>query len=123
VSAQDEPIRWTSSDPSIVSVTRSGLLRGHRAGQAVITASVGGLTAESRVTVTSNGKRLIVSPPVDTLAAINNSMQLTATLLDPQGKEIVGETGWMSTNPGVATVDQNGLLTSVGHGVTKIIAT
>lgn len=49
------PVAWATSDPSIASVSSSGIVQGVAPGIALVTAMAGGKTASSRITVTSPG--------------------------------------------------------------------
>lgn len=59
-----------------------------------------------------------VSPTTVTLQTIGGTQQLTATTT-PSGATVI----WASSNTAVATVDANGLVTSVGYGSATITAT
>lgn len=45
------PLRWSSSDPLVATVNGTGVVTGVREGSAVITASLGGVSAELEITV------------------------------------------------------------------------
>ncbi len=49
--ATDRTILWTSSDPAVATVSNDGLVTGKKAGRAVITATVGDVSAECVVSV------------------------------------------------------------------------
>lgn len=59
-----------------------------------------------------------VNPTTVTLQTIGGTQQLTATTT-PSGASV----SWASSNTAVATVDSNGLVTSVGYGSATITAT
>ena len=64
-----------------------------------------------------------VSPTTATLTAIGTTVQFNAVARDSEGNRII-DAGlhWVSSNEGVATVDQNGLATAVANGTTSIRA-
>ena len=63
-----------------------------------------------------------VTPPLDTLV-VGGQKQFTATAYDTNNVAVSGAAiGWTSTDPGVARVSNTGLVTAVGEGVTKVIA-
>jgi alpha-tubulin suppressor-like RCC1 family protein len=65
-----------------------------------------------------------VTPTADTINAVGFTTQLTATARDGAGNPIPGVTfAWKSANPGRATVDQSGKVTSVARGWARIVAT
>ena len=64
-----------------------------------------------------------VTPRQVTLAALGNTAELTARVLDAQGNEIPGEAvSWYSRSPEVATVDAAGMVTAVANGRAKVVA-
>ena len=76
--------------------------------------------SEPRVRVVA---RVEVSPQVDTLTALGETYQYAAVASDAEGEPISGlRFVWMSSDPGVATVDTAGLVTARATGGTTIIA-
>jgi hypothetical protein len=64
-----------------------------------------------------------VSPALDTLVALQDTMRLTATARDAAGTTVPGvAVTWSSSDPTIASVD-NGLVTAVANGATTIKAT
>ncbi len=117
-------IAWTSADPSIVSVSDSGVLTGVRpGGPVVVTAVSEGKQAAASVTV-----RLVpVTSVVLTGGApdlnVGVSVPVTATLRDSSGNVLTGRTvTWSSDSVQVATVDANGVVTTTRSGTTRIRA-
>ena len=77
-----------------------------------------GPTEPSPTTVTS----IIVSAPSPSLQ-VNETMTATARLVNSKGDDVTTKTPtWSSSNPAVATVDQNGVITGVGPGAATISA-
>ena len=68
-------------------------------------------------------KSVSVGPRNPTLA-VGQTVQLTDTAYDAQGRVVTGLTvTWMSANPAVATVDQKGVARGVAAGQAQISAT
>ena len=66
---------------------------------------------------------ITVSPAATELAALQETVQLTAEVRDQNGRIMSGVTvAWVSTSVGVATVDAAGLVTSVANGASTIAA-
>ncbi len=69
-------------------------------------------------------KQVMLSAPQDTLVALGDNMQLTATALDTTGTPVTGATfTWSSSNSAVLSVNQSGLVTAVANGNATITAT
>ena len=65
-----------------------------------------------------------VTPPIDTLIAVGQTLQLSASVKDARGTAVRGVTIiWISTDEAVATVNDTGLVTAAGNGEARIIAT
>jgi len=118
---------WTSSDPSVATVN-SGVAIGVSEGNAIITASFGGLV--------SNGATLIVDPaPAVTLQSImigpevagiivggKQQYAATGTYSDGSTADITNSAIWASSLPSVATINASGLASGIGAGTAYITA-
>lgn len=117
-------LTWTSSDITIATITTGGLAKGVAAGTATITATDGGITGSSTLTIGSTGNTLIISPANQTvsLSLQGNSLQFTATL---NGQNVTSTTNWSSSNTSVAffSTTSPGLATLQSAGSTTITAT
>ena len=116
-------VTWTSSANSVATVDASGLVTAAGNGTATITASVGSASGSAVVTVTQSVASVEVSPSVDELTALGQTVQLTAEAFDENGHAVAGaEFSWESSDAAVATVDAGGLVTGVAEGVATITA-
>ncbi|WP_363319933.1 Ig-like domain-containing protein [Duncaniella sp.] len=111
-----EPITWSSSDPSIVSVSENGTVRALNIGQAVITARCGDLSATCTVSVSGS----LSLDRQEVILSMSETATLTLTILNEElaDKNIV----WISSNENVATV-KDGLITPHSVGECEITAT
>ena len=67
---------------------------------------------------------MTVSPSAATLAALERTVQLTASVMDQNGRAMAGATvSWSSSDAAVATVDASGLATAVANGAATVTAT
>ena len=114
---------WESSDVAVATVDESGLVTGVAEGVATITASAGEASGSAVVTVTQSVASVVVSPSTAELAALGETVQLTAEAFDENGLAVAGaEFSWESSDVAVATVDESGLVTGVAEGVATITA-
>ena len=116
-------VTWTSSANSVATVDASGLVTAAGNGTATITASAGSASGSAVVTVTQSVASVEVSPSVDELTALGQTVQLTAEAFDENGYAVAGaEFSWESSDVAVATVDAGGLVTGVAAGMATITA-
>ena len=117
-------VSWSSSASGVASVSSSGKVDGNGAGQATITASAGGKSGTSTITVTRDVDRVVITSQPVTLNAIGDTARYTAQALDATGAVINGVTiNWSTGNTSIASVDALGRVVSKGVGGTAIIAT
>lgn len=119
----DRQVTLTSSNPAVVAVLSDGRLRAMGTGSAVVTARAEGVIASAAVIVIENVVFVRLSPAILTLPK-GSRLPLTVTVLDGRGKELSGRVvTFESSNPGVATVDADGVVTGIARGTTVITAT
>ena len=120
--AHDGTVTWSSSNPGVATVSSSGLVTYVSLGTADITATSneGGLTATCGVTcitgvtgVTLNGS--------DTTLIVGQSFTVPYNVIpaDATDKSVT----WRSSNSGVATVSDAGLVTAIDGGTANITVT
>lgn len=115
-----DDVTWHSDAPDICEVSADGRVTAKAAGHATITATAGGVSTSCNVTVAVPVTSLSLDK--DTLRlAVGASDTLTASVLpeDATDKAII----WTSSDPAVATVDENGVVKAIAKGTTTITAT
>ena len=113
-------LTWNSSDPSIVEVNNNGVVEAIKPGMVVISVtSDNGVTGMATVRVVDNSVAAFNITPDNLTLDLDESVQLSAQV-SPEAA--VSEISWSSRDPEVASVDENGLVTAVGKGVTVIYA-
>ncbi|MFC1540016.1 Ig-like domain-containing protein [Gemmatimonadota bacterium] len=115
------PVTWDASDPATASVDAEGFVTAVSAGTASITASYGGVSGSSDITVEPGIDQVIVDPDQVSMPD-HETVQLSATVLDTEGEILPVLVTWSTSNPAVATVDHWGLVTSVSDGTADITA-
>ncbi len=118
---------WTTSNAAVATVSNKGLVTGIAPGTANITASSGGQSASSAITVTSVARVLTsisVTPQNGTVGA-GNTLQLkaTATYSDNTTGDVTSSATWSSSATTIATVSNTGLVSGVAKGSATITAT
>ena len=116
---------WSSSTIANATVSATGLVKGVAAGSATITATLGSAIGSTPVTVTAPNITSISVTPDDMTLAIGVGQQYVASAIYSDGsiQDLATGVTWSSSNPSVATVDGNGLATTVAAGTTTITAT
>ena len=117
-------VTWTSGNATVATVGSSGLVRAVANGITQVTATAGGATASAQVLVAQAANSIVISPASFTLPALGETTQLAATVYDGRNAPIpeAGVT-WTTSDPGVAIVGNNGLVTAVANGTATITAT
>lgn len=116
-------VSWIGSDPSIASVTSTGLVIAFAPGEVTITAEVEGRTASSRVVVSLVPVASVTIIPDNPTIAVQQTATLTARVADSTGAPLGGRTvRWSSDAPTVASVAAGGLVTAIAAGQARIAA-
>ena len=117
---------WSTSDPTIATVSQTGLVTAVAVGAVNIDASTGGVSPShpARVFVVSTPvSKVIVAPPAVTLR-IGDALQFTDTTKDASGHVLTGRTVvWSSSDTTIAPIDQAGLVLAKKLGTATITAT
>lgn len=122
--ATTQTVTWTSTDASVATVDKNGKVRGVSEGSAVIVATAddgSGKRAACAVSVST-----IVSSAVvlnkQTLALVEDDTETLTATVYPTNVSAKGVL-WSSSNPNVASVDADGVVTGKGGGSAVITAT
>lgn len=114
-------VEWVSEHPTVASVDSTGLVTALRTGGTDVFASSGELRDSSGVTVAQLATEVRVTPAVDTLDAVGDTVRLSAVALDARGNEVEDtDYIWSAPHPAVVTVDEQGLVTAAGSGTGEI---
>ena len=118
--AFNRTVTWSSSDPSIATVDENGTVTAIAKGEAIITAeSADGVTAECKVTVEKKVAAIELSESEKTVF-VGDTFTITATVKpeDAFNRTVT----WSSSDPSIATVDENGTVTAIAKGEAIITA-
>ena len=113
-------VKWTSDNKKVATVDKDGNVTAVGAGTTTITARLEGKETTCKVTVKVPLESISMS---ETKKTVNkgDSFDLDITK-NPTDTTVDAKAAWSSANAGVATVDQNGMVTAVGAGTTVITA-
>lgn len=111
---------WSSSDSSVASVS-NGVVTAKMVGTTTITANINGMTAKCTITVNSPITGLTLDKSTLTLED-EEEAQLTCSIL-PSGTTDDNTVTWTSSDPSIALVSYEGLVTAVSEGTATITAT
>lgn len=115
-----QTVSWQSSDTSKATVSSDGKVTSHAAGSVTITAVVGHTSKTCNITIEQAAETITITPST-TEIGISRSMTLKATVLP--ANTVDKNITWSSSDDSVATVDQNGVITTKEFGQVTITAT
>ena len=122
-SAATETAQWTTSDPSVAQVSADGVVSSVDSGSATITARLGTKTGIAKVQVLKTSVASIAITPATSSIQSGQKQQLVATGTDDNGRTIKNlNVKWSSSNPALASVTGNGLVTGIAKGTCVITA-
>ena len=117
-------VTWSSGDPGVASVDSEGLVRSVGNGEAVVTATAGSVSGTAEAAVAQVVTAVNMSPELLEFSALGDTLRLEAEPVDANGRDVEGAVvTWSSGDPGVASVDSEGLVRSVGNGEAVVSAT
>lgn len=117
-------IRWESSNPLVASVDASGVVTGVAAGKAVISAvAIDGSGVSGTFDITVLGGNPVTGIKIEggvKVLKTTETLQLTAIIIPEDAS--YNEISWSSSDPSVATVSDEGLVTAIEEGDVVITA-
>lgn len=114
---------WTSSDPSVASVSQVGFVNALATGTTKIVAAALGKSAEVTVIVVPTPVAGVLLSPTSGLLAPGESLRLLAVPLDAAGGVLNDRlVSWLSSDTTVVQVSQDGWVLAVSPGVTYVSA-
>lgn len=119
----NKAVTWESSDKSVATVDANGKVTALKDGSATITAKVGKLTATCALTVQEKKLTGISLDKTALELSKGQSSEALKVIYTPADTTDEKAVTWKSENESVATVDENGVVTAVAGGKTKVIAT
>lgn len=120
-------VTWTSSQPTMATVSSVGLVTGVQPGNTTVQASLGNLTSNGISMTTSISPSPLASlaiSPLSSVMVVGNSVGFIAqgTYADASKSTLTNSVSWTSSSPTVATISSSGILTALSLGTTAITA-
>ena len=113
---------WTSSAPTVASVSTSGLITALAAGTTTITAASGGKTGTLNITVSLVPvARVVLTLPK--AAQVGRTATVASELRNSSGTVLSSTSrafGWHSSNEAIATISATGVITGLTYGSTIV---
>lgn len=123
MSMADEPVIWSTASGAIARVDANGLVTAVSVGATTVTAMAGTVTASAPVVVEQRVTAVALTPDEVTIEE-NEQVQILASATDVNGHAIANPLfQWTSSRSSVASVSQNGLVSAMSAGETRISAT
>ena len=124
--ADDQSVRWSSSDTTVASVDQNGLVTAVSDGSSTITVATndGDFTSNCEIAVATPAVAVTgvsLSGCAETTMKIDSTRQLTATVSPANAAD--QSVTWSSSNTAVASVDQSGLIDALSAGSSTITVT
>ena len=119
-------VTWKSSNTAVATVDAKGAVRTYKSGNATITASIGSISVTCSLTVADHTytladlSRITINKSSANIET-GDSTKLTARGYASNGTEItLKNVLWRSSNPAVATIDENGMVKTHKSGYATI---
>jgi hypothetical protein len=125
---RDRRVRWASTEANVASVSAAGKLRAAAPGEAIVSATAGGMTRSIQVTVTASAPTPPAAATVEVIPAsltlaVGATAQLRVTVRDSGRVPLADRpVHWRSGDIQVAEVSTDGLVIAKGPGTAQITA-
>ena len=112
-------VDWKSTDTNIVTVSDNGVVKAVGVGTATVKVTVGDVSATCKVTVLQPVTGIRLNKSSLTMDALG-TFQMTASVYPDSAND--KRITWSSSDPAIASVDENGLVTALKKGTATITA-
>ena len=114
-----DPVTWKTTDDKVVTISDSGEVKAVGVGTATIKVVVGDISASCKVTVLQPVTGINLNKSSLTMDALG-TFQMTASVYPDSASD--KRITWSSSDPAIASVDENGLVTALKKGTATITA-
>lgn len=116
------PITWASARPDIVSVDATGRLVAKKEGTTAVTATYKKLSVKIPVEVLDVNVLNVTPMQANLIGPVGTRLNLLLTIKNSKNKPIDLKVIWSSSDEKIATVSQDGIVTSVAPGAVTVAA-
>ncbi len=117
-------VTWSSSDPTVATITAAGDATGVGGGTVTIAATQGAITGTTSLGVDVPLVSIAVTPPNPSVSLLfTQQFTATGTYADGSTKDLTAQVTWTSANPLVMSISAAGLATALLPGGSTITAT
>jgi len=117
-------VAWSVADPAIATVDPQGTLVSISVGSTQVTARVDSLVASIPVVVAQVARSITIEPSAWELESVGDTLRFSVSGIDAQGYAIDDlVVDWSADPSGIVSVDSQGLVTGVGFGSARVVAT
>ncbi|MBI4501572.1 MAG: Ig-like domain-containing protein [Gemmatimonadetes bacterium] len=120
----DPALTWESASPGVAAVDASGKVTARGNGSTYVRARSGTVTDSVAVVVDQRATQVVIVPqPVAAITAVGGQRQLGASGVDQLGNTVLDEEPhWSTLTPLIVRVSAEGLVTAVGEGTGRVVA-
>lgn len=116
------PVLWSSAKPDIVSVDSTGRMVAKKEGTTTVTATYQKLSVKIPVEVLDINVLNVTPVQANLIGPVGTRLNLLLTIKDSKDKPLGLKVIWTSSDEKVATVSQDGVVTSVAPGAVTVAA-
>jgi pullulanase len=113
---------WSSSDPAVVAVEPGGRIIAKKEGKAMVTAAYKKISAQIPVEVVDATVVEVSPPELNLIGPAGVQIPLKVVVKNSQSAPVPLKPTWESSDPKIATVAEDGTVTSVAPGKVTVIA-
>ena len=118
----DATATWTSSDPAVLEVEAGGRMIARKEGKAMVTATYKKVSSQVPVEVIDVSAVEVGPASLNLIGPAGVQIPLQVVVKNSKDAAVPIKVTWESSDPKIATVSEEGKVTSVGSGTTTIVA-
>jgi uncharacterized protein YjdB len=116
-------VTWESSKPQVATVDKDGRIQSVTPGRTVLKAKLGEISGSTSVEVFDTATITITPMRVALAGPKGSTLRIMSLVKDSKAHEVAVRPKWSSSDPRIATVNGDGVVTSIGEGRTVVNAT